>query len=115
MPNASNTAILPLQRTTHFFDRNGDLSYSKRPDEKVTVVINWANELGSDTISSAAYVDSGTTRTTVSATTTTTTCTVTGVGYFKVTATLASGNKLQKIVNFYDSSGPGRGLSDYGE
>ena len=98
---SSSTVILPLERTRYFRDADGNLATSKREDELLTVVLNWADQLASgETISSAAYEDFGVTRSSTSNTTTTTTTSVTKSGYFEVTVTLSTGRKLQQLVRF---------------
>ena len=103
---SSSTFYQPTVRSRWFKDRDGIVSTSKRSDEIIGVVINWAPQLATgETISSVAYEDSGVTRTGVSNSTTTSTCNVTGIGYFIVTATLSTGRKLQDVRRFYDVCG----------
>lgn len=110
---SSSTVVLPLERSRYFTNEDGDLSTSKRSDEIVQLVLDWSDQLASgETISSVAYEDSGITRSSTSNTTTTTTTNVTGTGYTEVTVTLSTGRKLQLVVRYYDSEGPGP--SDYG-
>jgi len=102
---SSSTVVLPLERSRYFVDRDGVLSTSKREDEIMQLILDWTDQLGSDTISSVAYVDSGVTTSSKSTTTTKSTCNVTGVGETEITATLASGRSLQRVVRFYDAEG----------
>ena len=102
---SSSTVFRPLERSRYFTDRDGILSTSKREDDVIQLVLDWTDELGSDTISSVAYADSGVTTSAKSNTTTTTTCNVTKTGYTKITATLTNSRKLQKIVRFYQADG----------
>ncbi len=104
---SSSTVILPLRRTRWFRDADGNITYSKRWDEILQSVINWADQLASgETISSVAYEDHGVTRSSTSNTTTTSTTNVTGGGYFIVTVTLSTSRKLQKIIRFVTTDGP---------
>jgi hypothetical protein len=103
---SSSTVILPLERTRYFRDADGNLSYSKREDEIVQVVLDWSDQLASgETISSVAYEDHGVTRSGTSNTTTTSTTSVEKTGWFEVTATLSTSRKLQRVVVFYGEMG----------
>ena len=100
----TQTHYQPLQRERFFQDNDGEIATTKRLDEKITITIDWSDQLASsETISSAAYVDSGITRSGTSNTTTTTVTTVTGVGEFEITVTTSAGNILQRVYRFYAS------------
>jgi hypothetical protein len=108
------TYYIKPRRIKYFTDRDGKMSQVKRYDEIVPLIINWSDELGSDTISSVAYSDSGVTRSSTSNTTTTTTTYVTGTGETEITLTLASGAKKQRVVRYYDQeSHDTTSVSDY--
>lgn len=110
---SSSTVILPLERNHYFADADGIISTEKYQDEILQLVLDWSNELATgETISSAAYVDSGITTSGKSTTSTTTTCTVTGVGSTEITVTLSTGRKLQRWVRYYDKQAPSMS-SDY--
>lgn len=100
---SSTTVIWPLERRDHSVI-DGVLTFYKRSDEIRKVILDWSDEppirVSASTISSVAYEDHGTTRTSVANTTTTSTCFVTGTGYFKVTVTFANNEKIQRIVRF---------------
>lgn len=110
---SSSTVILPLSRRRHFIDRNGELSYSKRYDEKLEVRLDFTDRLKSgESVSSMAYEDSGVTRSNTALASNVASFDATGLGYTIATATLSSGRILELAVNFYDSSGTQ--LGDYG-
>lgn len=104
MPASSSTYRVKLERKHDFEDARGNISYSKRKDEIIKVTIDWTNELdtaNSETVSSAAYTDSGVTRSSVSVSSPNTICSVTGIGYFDVTVTTSTSRKLKKRICFY--------------
>lgn len=90
----------------------GEEEIIKRYDEIVSVVVDLADELDTDTISSIAWEDSGVTRSGVSNTTTTVTFLAAGTGYSVLTATTAAGAKIQKKLWFREPTGSGS-ESDY--
>lgn len=100
------SAVHPLRRRHNFTDDGGVESYTAREDEIRGWSHDWTDELASgETVSSAAYVDSGVTRSSVTLATPITSCNVTGLGEFEVTVTLSTGRSLQKIVRFYADDG----------
>ena len=102
----------PLVRNRWFVDQDGAFATPKRLDEIIAWSHDWTDALASgETISSAAYVDSGTTRTNVTAVSPITAADVAGVGEFEVTVTLSTGRKLQRVFRFYDYGGSA--TSDY--
>jgi hypothetical protein len=94
------TVYIKPERVRYFTDRDGVMSCAKRIDEVVPLIIDWTDVLGSATISSVAYVDSGVTRSSTSNTTTTTTTYVTGSGETEITVTLSTGEVRQRLVRF---------------
>lgn len=95
-------ALLPLERTRWFRNRDGKLSTSKRFDEIVGLSLDFTDQLASgETVSSVATVPHGVTLSGASLATPVWTANVTGVGYFEWTATLSTGRKLQDLVVFY--------------
>ena len=107
------SALLPLQRTRWFRDRDGNLSTSKRYDEILGLSLDFTDQLAtSETVSSVATETSGVTLTSPSLATPVWTANATGVGTVEVTATLSTGRKLQLVVALY---GTDQALSsDYG-
>ena len=83
------------------------LSFSKAQDDELQVTLDFTDYLASgETVSSAAYVDSGVTTSSKSVATPQVLFTVTKTGYTKVTVTLSSNRTVEKIVRFYDQGGP---------
>lgn len=108
---SSVSAILPLERTRYFTDRDGELATSKRNDEIIQLSLDFTDQLAtSETVSSVATVASGVTLSSASLATPVWTANVAGVGEVEVTATLSTGRKLQRVVRFYGTDGM---ASDY--
>lgn len=103
---------LPPERVRFWRDGDSVLSITKRENEVVPLIIDWSDRIGSATISSVAYDDSGVTRSSTANTTTTSTTYVTGIGETEITVTLSTGEKIQKLVRFYEQEGDS-GVSDY--
>ena len=103
---SSSTVYEPLRRTRHFTDRDGVLSFSKAEDDELRVVLDFTDYLASgETVSSAAYADSGVTTSSKSVSTPQVIFTATGTGYTTVTVTLSTNRTVEKVVRFYNSSG----------
>jgi len=101
------TTYLPHERAHHFRDRDGVLSYSKHEDDVMQVDIELSPQIGSDTISSVTYADSGVTTSSRSNTSTKITFNVTGIGYTEITVNLTNSRALDPfIVRFYERRGP---------
>mgnify|MGYP001590501062 CR=1 FL=1 len=109
---SSSTVILPLERTRYFPFRDG-IATTKAVDDEIQLVLDWTDELASgETVSSAAYVDSGVTTSSKSVATPLTTCTVNKTGYTTVTVTLSTGRTRERRVYFISPHG-GLGATDY--
>ncbi len=108
---SSSTVFSPLERSRYFRDEDGALATTKRQDEVLKLTLDWTDDLASaETVSSAAYVDSGVTTSSKSVATPQTLVTVSGVGEFEITVTLSTGRKLQRVVRYYPTDGR---ISDY--
>ena len=95
----------PLRRN-RWFDDGDAAATTKREDDLVQWSWDWGDILESgDTVASAAYVDSGTTRTNVALATPVTSADVAGLGEFEVTVTTTNGQKHQRVFRFYSSAG----------
>lgn len=109
---SSSSFAIPLERTRHFRDGDGNVCYSKRDDELLQVVLSWDAALApGESISSVAYEDHGVTRSDTSNNGSKTWTSVTGSGYFEVTVTLSTSRKLQRIIRFISTDGGEK--SDY--
>jgi hypothetical protein len=96
------SALLPLERTRWYRDKDGNLSTSKRFDEIVGLSLDFTDHLASaETVSSVSTVPHGVTISGASLATPVWTANVTGVGYLEWTATLSTGRVLQSLVCFY--------------
>lgn len=103
---SSVAAILPLERTRWFSDRDGALATSKRSDEILLLSLDWTDQLDSgETVSSVAYVDDGVTTSGATLASPVSTVLVTGIGEVEVTATLSTGRKLQRVTRFHGTDG----------
>ena len=86
-----------------FHDVDGLLAVAKHEDAVESFVLDWADELGSDTISSATFDANGVTVDSSSNTTTTTSMTISkSGGHVDVTVVTAGGSTLEKRLRFYD-------------
>lgn len=110
---SSATLQEPLVRTPHFRDEQGVISYCKPKDDEIAITWNLTDYLAtSETVSSAAYEDSGVTTSSKSVSSPSILFTVTGCGQTKVTATLSSGRTHERVFRFYEPEGAP--VSDYG-
>ena len=105
----ASISMLQRRRRQDFRDDEDVLSYSKREDDVMSLVLDWTEDLAligsTETIASVAYEDSGVTRSGTSNTTTTTTDKVTGLGETEITVTTNNSHKIQRLVRFYSSDG----------
>lgn len=120
--STTNTLLLPANKNgpltafnnRWFRDTDGAIATTKHRDELLQVTLNWTDRLASgETVSSAAYEDSGVTRSGVSVSTPSTICSVTGLGEFEVEVTTSASRKMVERVRFYDFEGPGARERDY--
>jgi len=111
------TLYEPIRRDSGFFrDLDGVPTHVKRADEIIQVNLDFTADLaGAETISSAAWEDSGITTSSRSLATPVATATVTGTnGETVVTATLSTGRKLQRKLRFVAPGDVGASLArDY--
>lgn len=103
--SATQTFVAPLERQRYWQDQDGALATSKRKDDAVQIVWDFTDKLGSATISSVAYADSGLTTSGKSNTTTAVTFTYTGIGETELTLTLSSSLKIIAVLRAYDVEG----------
>jgi hypothetical protein len=93
---SSTTFYEPLERNP-WFDYEDGIGMVKAEDDDIQVNWNLTDYLASgETVSSAAYEDSGVTTSSKSVSSPTITFTVTGLGYTTVTATLSTGRTVEK-------------------
>jgi hypothetical protein len=96
----------PLRRAVWFDDGDGVLATTKREDEVTPWSHDWTNDLASgETVASAAYADSGVTRTNEALASNVTSADVTGIGEFEVTVTTSTSRKFQRVFRYYSSEG----------
>lgn len=101
-----------LERRQHTRVSDG-FEYEKNRDDKIAWSWDWSNECGSDALASAAYVDSGVTRSGVALVGNVTSCDLTGAGYFELAVTTAAGRIYKKTFYFVEPSG--LDSDDYGD
>src|SRR3990167_9583328 len=102
---STQTVYQPLERTRWFRDREGVLSTSKHRDDIVQVIIDMTDQLGSDTVSSVAYTDSGLTTSAKSVASPLITFNITGIGETLLVVTLSNSRELNIKVRGYDVEG----------
>jgi hypothetical protein len=103
--SSTQTFNFPLERERWFRDRDGVLSTSKHKDDIVRVLLDLTDSLGSDTISSVTYTDSGLTTSAKSSTTTTITFDITNIGETLLVVTLSNSREINFKVRGYDIEG----------
>lgn len=97
-----------------FRDYDGAIATTKRNDELVKVTLDWTDLLASgETVSSAAYTDSGVTRSSTSVSTPQTITSVTGLGEFKIVMTSSASRTPEVVIRFYDSAAGRTMVRDY--
>ena len=103
----------PLRRNPWFQDKDGAQARVKASADEVQVIWDLTDHLASgETVSSAAYADSGITTSSKSVATPRITFTATGLGETVVTATLSTGRTVERTYRFFGPSGA-TGPSDY--
>jgi hypothetical protein len=105
---SSFSVVRPTERMRYWTDNDDADATTKHENEALlwTWDLDKSGELASgETVSSAAYEDSGVTRSGAGTSATTVYATVTGLGEFKVTVTLSTGRKLVRVVRFYAKVG----------
>jgi hypothetical protein len=115
---SSSTIIYPPppRGASRYFRFDDGLATTKAREDELRVVWDLTDYLASgETVSSAAYQDSGVTHSAASVSTPQVIFTVTGLGYTIVTATLSTGRTVEQVFYFLDKAcGVGRLDSDYG-
>ncbi len=95
-----------LDRTQSSEDQDGGRIYVKNTDDIVPWSWNWKNLLASgETVASAAYTDSGVTRTAEALASPVTSCNVTGLGEFECVITTSTGRKFSNVFRFWAPQG----------
>jgi hypothetical protein len=111
---SSSTIITgePVRGGNRYFEYEDGLATTKAIDDDVKVIWDLTDYLASaETVSSAAYVDSGVTTSSKSVSTPQILFTVTGLGYTTVTATLSTGRTVEQKFYYLDRNRPV--LTDY--
>ena len=110
---SSTTVILPLERSRWFRNERNELSITKHPNEIIRLTLDWGDMAlaSGETVSTAAYTDSGVTRTLSSVSGNTTIATFEGTGYTEINITTSASRELIQRVNFYPIDG--RIVGDY--
>lgn len=112
----SSSTIIPgpVVRGGHRYFRHEDgLATTKAKDDDIQVRWDLTDYLAaSETVSSAAYSDSGVTTSGKSVSTPVVIFTVTGLGYTTVTATTSNSRTVEQKFYFLDKAG-GSGPTDY--
>lgn len=99
---SSSTFFEPLERAQAFKDLDGETAYVKAELDDIRIVWDLTDYLASgETVSSAAYEESGATASSKSVATPQIIFTATGLGEIKVTATLSTGRTKERFFRFY--------------
>lgn len=109
---SASTFREPLVRTRHFVDDDGAIAYVKADEDEIQITWDLTDYLASgETVSSAAYDDSGVTTSGKSVSSPNVIFTATGLGETEVTATLSTGRTVERTFRFMSPSG--NRASDY--
>lgn len=107
---SSSTVILPIERIqrgdSRYFRYADGIATTKAEDDDIVLRLDWTDYLAaSETVSSAAYEDSGVTRSSTSVSTPVTITTVTGLGSTTVTITTSNSRTAEIVVYFLPKGG----------
>lgn len=108
----ATTHYRDLPRGRGFFrDRDGIPVIVHHPDEVNSYVVDWTDELGSETISTSAWTASGVTVSSAAISGTTTTANIKATGSVENKITTSGGRTLVQLLRFRE--GPRREIEDY--
>ena len=103
---SSSTIFDPLRRNRWFVDQDGAQATTAAEDDDLRIVWDLTDYLASgETVSSAAYDDSGAVSSAKSVATPQVIFTLSGIGHTTVTATLSTLRTVDRMFRIYPTSG----------